>query len=156
MALAAGTRLASSQGRRVATLAPAFGALLVLALGLGGCGDTINSGVFDKLAAGPPVPMPARAADVVPQAADMGGRWTLTMPGTGACALTFATGLRQGAIAPETGCPGKFASSRRWDVEAAGLVIRDQSGATLAQLRMPGPGQLEGETADGQQVLLAR
>jgi hypothetical protein len=35
-------------------------------------------------------------------------------------------------------------------------VIRDQNGARLAQLRMSEPGRLEGQTPDGEQVLLAR
>ncbi len=148
MALAGWVTTASPRAPRVAAFA--------LALALAGCGDTLNNSVFDKLAAGPSVPMPARTADAVPRAADMGGRWTLTMPGTGACAMAFAAGASEGAIAPETGCPGRFAASRNWKVEAAGVVIRDQSGAPLAQLRMPEHGQLEGETPDGQQVLLAR
>jgi hypothetical protein len=70
--------------------------------------------------------------------------------------MTFATGAAEGAVAPEGGCPGRFLASRQWHVEASGVVIRDQSGARLAQLRVSEPGRLEGQTPDGEQVLLAR
>jgi protease inhibitor Inh len=126
------------------------------ALWLAGCSDTVNNSMFDKLAAGPPVPMAARAAQIAPKASDMGGRWVLTMPGTGSCAMTFATGAAEGTVAPEGGCPGRFLASRQWHVEANGVVIRDQSGARLAQLRVSEPGRLEGQTPDGEQVLLGR
>jgi hypothetical protein len=127
-----------------------------LALWLAGCSDTVNNSLFDKLAAGPQVPMPARATETAPKASDMGGRWVLTMPGTGSCAMIFASGAAEGAVAPESGCPGRFLDSRQWHVDAAGVVIRDQVGARLAQLRLSEPGRLEGQTPDGNQVLLTR
>ena len=135
---------------------PWWFAALGVTLWLSGCGDTVNSSLFDKLAAGPPVPMAARATASAPKASDMGGKWILTMPGTGSCAMTFMSGATEGAVAPEGGCPGRFLTSRQWHVEAAGVVIRDQNGARLAQLRMAEPGRLEGQTQDGEQVLLAR
>ena len=130
----------------------AFGVVLALA----GCGDTVNNSLFDRLAAGPPVPMPARTTTIVPRGSDMGGRWILTMPGTGICSMTFAVGAAQGAVAPEAGCPGRFMASRNWAVATDGVVLRDESGTMLAQLRMTEPGRLEGQTPDGEQVLLAR
>jgi hypothetical protein len=129
---------------------------LALALTLAGCGDTVNSSVFDRLAEGPTVPMPARAAAVVPTAAAMHGRWVLTMPGTGSCAMTFGTAGAEGSIALESGCPGKFVASRSWTIEPNGVVIRDPRGVALAALRMTEPGRLEGVTPEGEQVLLAR
>ena len=140
----------------VASPRPWWFAALSVMLWLSGCSDTVNSSLFDKLAAGPPVPMAARATASAPKASDMGGRWVLTMPGTGSCAMTFMSGAAEGAVAPEGGCPGRFLTSRQWNVEAAGVVIRDQNGARLAQLRMAEPGRLEGQTQDGEQVLLAR
>ena len=125
-------------------------------LWLAGCSDTVNNSLFDKLAAGPPVPMAARATASAPKASDMGGRWVLTMPGTGSCIMTFMSAAAEGAVAPEGDCPGRFLSSRQWRIEAAGVVIRDQNGTRLAQLRMSEPGRLEGQTPDGEQVLLAR
>jgi hypothetical protein len=131
-------------------------AVVAAALWLAGCSETVNNSLFDKLAAGPTVPMPARATEIVPKGSDMGGRWVLTMPGTGSCAMAFAVGAADGAVTPEAGCPGRFLASRQWVVQPAGVVIRDQNGASLAQLRMSEPGRLEGQTPDGDQVLLAR
>jgi hypothetical protein len=128
---------------------------LALALMLTGCG-TVNNSVFDRLAEGTPVPMPARAAAVVPTAEAMRGRWVLTMPGTGSCAMTFGTAGALGSIAIESGCPGKFTASRTWAIEPDGVVIRDTHGVVLAALRMTEPSHLEGVTPDGEQVLLAR
>jgi hypothetical protein len=128
---------------------------LALALMLTGCG-TVNSSVFDRLAEGPTAPMPARAAAVVPTAEAMRGRWVLTMPGTGSCAMTFGTSGAEGSIALDAGCPGKFAASRSWTIEPNGVVIRDPGGVALAALRMTEPGRLEGVTPEGEQVLLAR
>jgi Protease inhibitor Inh len=145
MTYCVGASAASSRPWRFAAVGATFW--------LAGCSDTVNNSLFDKLAAGPPVPMAARATASAPKASDMGGRWVLTMPGTGSCAMTFMT---EGAIAPEGSCPGRFLASRQWHVEAAGVVIRDQNGARLAQLRISEPGRLEGQTPDGEQVLLAR
>jgi protease inhibitor Inh len=131
-------------------------AAMMLALALAGCGDTVNSSLFDRLAAGPPVPMPARATEIVPTAEAMRGRWVLTMPGTGSCGITFGPAAAQGGVALDGGCPGKFIASRTWTIEASGVVIRDPRGAVLAELRMAEPGRLEGQTPDGEQVLLAR
>jgi hypothetical protein len=127
---------------------------VALALALGACGDTVNSSLFDRLAAGPAVPMAARATEIVPRASDMDGRWVLTMPGTGSCAMAFAPA--QSSVTPEGACPGQFDRSRHWAIGPNGVMIRDQSGASLAQLRMTEPGRLEGQTVDGEQVLLAR
>ena len=129
---------------------------LALAFALAGCGDTVNSSVFDRLAEGPTAPMPARGATVVPTAEAMRGRWVLTMPGTGSCAMTFGTAGALGSIAIESGCPGKFTASRTWAIEPDGVVIRDTHGVVLAALRMTEPSHLEGVTPDGEQVLLAR
>jgi hypothetical protein len=136
--------------------APRLLAGLALALTLAGCGDTVNSSLFDRLAAGPTVPMPARAAEIVPTAEAMRGRWVLTMPGTGSCGLTFGTAGAEGSIALEGGCPGKFAASHSWTIEPNGVVIRDPRGGALAALRMTEPGRLEGVTPEGEQVMLAR
>jgi hypothetical protein len=70
--------------------------------------------------------------------------------------MTFGPAAAEGSIALDGDCPGKFTASRSWAIEPTGLFIRDQRGAVLAQLRMTEPGRLEGQTADGAQVLLGR
>ncbi len=147
--------MASMDPVRVASSSWRFAAV-TLAFALTGCGDTVNSSLFDRLAAGPPVPVPARATEIVPTAEAMRGRWVLTMPGTGSCGVTFGTPAAQGGIALDGGCPGKFTASRIWTIEATGVVIRDPRGAVLAELRIAEPGRLEGQTPDGERVLLAR
>jgi hypothetical protein len=142
--------------RQICARASWRAAALAVAFALAGCGESVNNSLFDRLAAGPPVPMPERAAEVVPTAQAMNGHWVLTVPGTGACGMTFGPATAQGGIALDGDCPGKFTASRTWTIEPSGLVIRDQRGAVLAQLRMTEPGRLEGQTAEGQQVLLAR
>jgi protease inhibitor Inh len=130
----------------------ALGAVLAFA----GCGETVNNSLFDQLAASPRVPMPERASQIVPKASDMGGRWMLTMPGTGTCGMAFEAAAVAGAVAPEGGCPGKFFTSRKWAIERDGVVIRDHNGQPLAELRMAEPGRLEGLTPDNEQILLTR
>jgi hypothetical protein len=70
--------------------------------------------------------------------------------------MTFGPAAAEGGIALDGTCPGKFAASRSWSIEPTSLFIRDQRGAVLAQLRMTEPGRLEGQTAEGAQVLLGR
>jgi hypothetical protein len=88
----------------------------------------------------------------------MAGRWLLGSAGSGQCNMTFGgnAGAGEGTIAPEGGCPGNFFTSRKWTFEAAGLVIRDHTGAALAQLAQAGPGRFEGQAAGGLQVTLSR
>jgi hypothetical protein len=98
------------------------------------------------------------AAGAAGAAVDMAGRWTLAAPGRGQCAMIFAgsPGAREGAIAPEGGCPGKFFTSRKWDFEAVGLVIRDHNGEPLAQLTGAGGTQFDGKASTGEPVTLTR
>jgi hypothetical protein len=130
-------------------------AALGIAFALAGCGESANNSLWDRIVASPSS-MPARAPEMVPTAQAMSGRWTLTMPGIGACGMTFGPAAAEGSIALDGNCPGKFTASRSWAIEPTGLFIRDQRGAVLAQLRMTEPGRLEGQTADGAQVLLGR
>jgi hypothetical protein len=131
-------------------------AALGIAFALAGCGESANNSLWDRLVTGPSESMPARAPEIVPTAQAMSGRWTLTMPGTGACGMTFGPAAAEGSIALDGNCPGKFTASRSWAIEPTGLFIRDQRGAVLAQLRMTEPGRLEGQTQEGAQVLLGR
>jgi hypothetical protein len=134
----------------------ALGTAFTLASSLLGCGESANNSLWDRLVSSPSGSMPARAPEIMPTAQAMAGRWTFTMPGTGACGMTFGPAAAEGSIALDGSCPGKFDGSRSWSIEPTGLFIRDQRGAVLAQLRMTEPGRLEGQTQDGAQVLLGR
>jgi hypothetical protein len=72
--------------------------------------------------------------------------------------MTFAAAsptAADGTVAPEGGCPGKFYMSRKWTYDAGGLVIRDHTGAPLAQLSAAGPG-FDGKATAGEPVTLMR
>jgi hypothetical protein len=90
---------------------------------------------------------------------DMAGRWFLTAPGAGTCAMTFggSLGSAEGTIAPEGGCPGNFFTSRQWAFTPSGaLLIRDHTGAPLAQLAPIASARLEGKAVSGEAVSLVR
>jgi Protease inhibitor Inh len=112
---------------------------LAMAVALAGCAD--------NRASGPPVPNAPSA---------LAGRWTLSSPGAGSCAMTFGGGPSDGTIAPEGGCPGNFFTSRKWAIERGDLVLRNHLGETLAQLK-PGDGaRYDGQSTAGQAVTLSR
>ena len=71
----------------------------------------------------------------------MAGRWVLASPGAGHCGMNFAgaAGAREGTIAPEGGCPGRFFTSRRWALEQNAVIIRNHAGEMLAQLNVAEP-----------------
>jgi len=87
----------------------------------------------------------------------MAGRWVLAS-GPSQCGMNFggAPEVAEGTIAPEGGCPGNFYTSRKWIFEQGSLLIRDHTGAQLAQLALAGPGRFEGKATAGQQITLAR
>jgi hypothetical protein len=123
----------------------AVAALLTLA----GCAS-------ERLAAPAPTAAPGPALAAPPE--PMAGRWLLGSAGFGQCNMTFGgnAGAGEGTIAPEGGCPANFFTSRKWTFEAAGLVIRDHTGAALAQLAPAGPGRFEGKATGGLPVTLSR
>jgi Protease inhibitor Inh len=94
-----------------------------------------------------------------PPAADTGmpGRWILAAPNAPVCGMNFAgpLGAREGSVAPEGGCPGKFFLSRRWTLEQGALVIIDDGNQPLAQLSYAG-GRFEGQSSAGMPVTLSR
>jgi hypothetical protein len=89
--------------------------------------------------------------------ASMNGRWLLSAPNAPACGVTFngADGAREGKIAPEGGCPGKFFMSRNWSLDQNVLAINDHENNLLAKLTFAN-GRFEGQSAAGVPVTLAR
>lgn len=126
-------------------IAPLIRASLAgLLLTLAGCaGDSTTGGPATALRPGaPPEPM--------------AGRWVLSGAGSSQCNVTFGAGEAEGTIAPEGGCPGNFFTSRKWTFEQGSLVIRDHTGAPLAQLAHAAPGRFDGKAAGGLQMTLSR
>ena len=131
-------------------------------LSFSGSSDT-GTGAAQPLAAAPtgPVTSSALSAPVGPRRpppVNMAGRWTLSSPGSGTCAMNFGgpPGAMEGTIAPEGGCPGNFFTSRKWVFEDAGLMIRDHTGQPLAQLAFDPTGRFDGQATTGQPVNLTR
>jgi hypothetical protein len=87
----------------------------------------------------------------------MAGRWILAAPNAPTCGVNFRglPGAREGSVAPEGGCPGKFFLSRRWAFDQDALVINDDEGNALARLA-PADGQYSGQAVAGFPVTLAR
>jgi len=100
-----------------------------------------------------PVAMPRGGPPI-----EMTGRWVLASTGSGSCGMIFnsAVGAREGTVAPEGGCPGKFFMSRKWAFEQNSLIIRNHNGEPLAQLSSAQPGRLEGHATNGDPVSLTR
>jgi Protease inhibitor Inh len=114
-------------------------AVLAVAVTLGACAN-------DRATSGPPVS----------SASTMAGRWMLSSPGAGSCAMTFGGGPGEGTIAPEGGCPGNFFTSRKWTFDGSSLVIKNHLGDTLAQLKSGDGGRYDGQSTAGQPVTLSR
>ena len=89
---------------------------------------------------------------------NMAGRWTLSALGGGGCAMNFGAppGAAEGTIAPEGGCPGNFFTSRKWTFQEGALLLRDHTGAQLAEIALAGPGRFEGKATNGAAITLAR
>jgi len=120
-------------------------AIILIALALAGC-------------ASEPVVVGSPTAARGPAPEPMGGRWQLAAPGLSQCVMNLggAPSDSEGTIAPEGGCPGNFYTSRKWTIEKGSLVIRDHTGAPLAQLAREAPGRFEGKAGNGQPVTLTR
>jgi hypothetical protein len=142
----------------VATLSLLVGCAERLSFGSGG-GSAAGTEPLAAAPTGPVSSAPLSASGPRrPPPFAIAGRWTLSTPGAGGCAMNFggAPGAAEGTIAPEGGCPGNFFTSRKWIYEENGLIIRDHTGQPLAQLVVTSSGRLDGQAATGQPVMLVR
>jgi hypothetical protein len=130
--------------------------VLSLALPLAACSLGTIGGLFSPESSetatysaptGEPLPRP-----------EMAGRWILGTDGSPPCGMNFAgpAGGRDGTIAPEGGCPGRFFSSRTWAYEQNAMIIRNHAGEMLAQLNVTAPDRLVGQSATGEPISLTR
>ena len=129
-------------------------ALLLASLVLPGCaGERFNNGLFGSNAQQEPV----TTGSIRPRM-DMSGRWVLVSPGRGQCNMNFGggPGAPNGGIAPEGGCPGNLFTSRNWNFEQSGLILRDHTGQPLAQLSAAGNARFDGRSVAGEPVTLYR
>jgi hypothetical protein len=133
---------------RVATLS-----IIVCSALLAACGGNERLGLDNS---GPAAAATGPAAAAPPFS--LAGRWTLSSPGAGSCAMTLGAtpDATEGTIAPAGGCPFNFFTSRKWSYNTAGLAIRDHNAQVLAQLTPAGPSRFDGKTGAGQDVALSR
>jgi hypothetical protein len=119
---------------------------------LAGCAGERVNGLFSS---GPQEPV--TTGSIRPQP-NMTGRWVLVSPGRGQCNVNFSggPGAPNGGVAPEGGCPGNFYTSRNWNFEQAGLILRDHTGAPLGQLSAAGHGRFDGRSIAGEPITLYR
>jgi hypothetical protein len=92
-----------------------------------------------------------------PQKLDINGRWILAVPDAPTCGMLFesaADGLK-GIVTPDGGCPGRFYTSRQWQLSQGQLTIIDRDSQSLAQLSFAS-GQFKGQSSDGMPVTLRR
>jgi hypothetical protein len=126
---------------------------------LGGCSLGTIGGIMSPEASEQPATTATASArgTGLPQP-NMMGRWLLASQGAAPCTMNFAgaAGGREGTIAPEGGCPGKFFTSRQWSFEQNAVIIRNHAGEMLAQLQVTEPARLVGQTATGEPVSLTR
>ncbi len=135
---------------------PALAAAVLSSLALAGCaGERMNGGLFAS--GSQPDPVHTGSIRRQPQV-DMSGRWVLVSPGRGQCNMNFGGGPASpnGSVAPEGGCPGNFFTSRNWNFEQAGLVLRDHTGAPLGQLTAAGHARFDGSSVAGEPITLYR
>jgi len=130
-------------------------------ISFGGSSNSVGTEALPAAPTGPVTTGPLAATpggSRTPPPVNMAGRWTLTSPGGGGCAMNFGAvpGAAEGTIAPEGGCPGNFFTSRKWVFEDNGLVIRDHTGQPLARLALGSAGRFDGQAATGKPVALAR
>jgi Protease inhibitor Inh len=87
----------------------------------------------------------------------MAGRWILSEANAPTCGINFGgtTGVQEGPLLPEGGCPEKFFTSKSWTLNQGTLTINDEGGQPLAQLAFA-DGRFTGQSAAGTAVTLAR
>jgi hypothetical protein len=97
------------------------------------------------------------ALDATSRETSVPGRWILTVPNAPSCGLEFggAVGARNGAVAPDGGCPGSFYLSRHWIQDGNGLAITDDENQVLVQLKSAG-NKFEGVSVSSIPVTLSR
>ena len=116
---------------------------LLVAAALAGCASQPLS--FSGAEAPPPAPKIAIA-----------GMWTLSSTNGQACSLRLGGTSSPGTVEPGAGCPGKFFTSRQWELTQGRLTIEDYQGQPLVELHQVSPRQFRGKSNSGLNVVLTR
>lgn len=97
---------------------------------------------------------PSNAADLTP--ASVAGVWKASIGGLNCQIATPQTKYGQGYRAGPLHCPASFTGVSSWAVNGKQLNFYDNSGSPIATLYSAGSGRFEGNTVNGQAVILSR
>ncbi|WP_083507658.1 protease inhibitor Inh/omp19 family protein [Aureimonas frigidaquae] len=100
---------------------------------------------------------PTQTASVAPVTREgLVGAWRVSAGG-GNCQIFMAlTQWTGGYRAASRGCPGQVADVSAWDVSGSQVVLKDNTGNTVATLNNSGGSRFEGTTSGGTQISLYR
>jgi len=97
---------------------------------------------------------PANASDLTPGA--IAGVWKASVGGLNCQIATPQTKYGQGYRAGPLHCPEAFSKVASWAVSGKQLNFYDGAGSAVATLYSAGPSRFEGNTVNGQAVILSR
>lgn len=97
---------------------------------------------------------PSNASDLTP--ASVAGVWKASIGGLNCQIATPQTKYGQGYRAGPLHCPAAFTTVSSWAVNGKQLNFYDGSGSPVATLYSVGPSRFEGNTVNGQAVVLSR
>lgn len=101
-----------------------------------------------------PVTPPANAAPVTKEA--MIGAWKVNTGGSGCQMMLSLTKMSSDFRAASLRCPGDAASVAAWNVAGSQVVLKDNSGNTVARLYSSGAQRYDGQTTGGQPITFSR
>ena len=105
--------------------------------------------------AGPaPVTPPANATPVTKEA--LIGAWKVNTGGSGCQMMLSLTKMSSDFRAASLRCPGDAANVAAWNVAGSQVVLKDNSGNTVARLYASGAQRYDGQTTGGQPISFTR
>jgi len=102
----------------------------------------------------PPMTPPANAPAVTKEA--MVGAWKVSAGGSGCQMMLSLTKMSADFRAASLRCPGDAAGVAAWNVAGSQVVLKDNSGNTVARLYASGPQRYDGQTSGGQPISFSR
>lgn len=102
----------------------------------------------------PPLTPPANAAPVTKEA--MVGAWRVNSGGSGCQMMLSLTKMSADFRAASLRCPGDAANVAAWNVAGSQVVLKDNSGNTVARLYASGAQRYDGQTTGGQSISFSR
>lgn len=86
----------------------------------------------------------------------MVGAWKVSAGGNGCQMMLSLTKMSSDFRAASLRCPGDAAGVAAWNVAGSQVVLKDNSGNTVARLYSSGPSRYDGQTSGGQPISFSR